>query len=70
MFSPVGRFREKNSRFFNDEYDKTDHNSEQPKAFDENGNKLYDNRDAYDEVLKDKGLKLLYDVLIDTMQQA
>ena len=70
MFSPVGRFREKNSRFFNDEYDKTDHNSEQPKAFDENGNKLYDNYDAYNEVLKDKGLKLLYDVLIDTMQQA
>lgn len=70
MFSPVGRFSEKNSRFFNDEYDKTDHNSEQPKAFDENGNVLYDNSDAYNEVLKDKGLKLLYDVLIDTMQQA
>lgn len=70
MFSPVGRFREKNSRFFNDKYDKTDHNSEQPKAFDENGNVLYDNSDAYNEVLKDKGLKLLYDVLIDTMQQA
>lgn len=70
MFSPIGRFREKNSRFFNDEYDKTDHNSEQPKAFDEDGDKLYDNYDAYNEVLKDKGLKSLYDVLINTMQQA
>lgn len=70
MFSPIGRFREKNSRFFNDKYDKTDHNSEQPKAFDEDGDKLYDNYDAYNEVLKDKGLKSLYDVLINTMQQA
>ena len=67
MFSPVGRFREKDSRFFNDEYDKTDHNSEQPKAFDENGEKMYDNSDAYNKVTNDDKMRRLYRVLIDTM---
>lgn len=70
MFSPVGRFREKDSRFFNDEYDKTDHNSEQPKAFDENGEKMYDNSDAYNKVMNDDKMRRLYRVLIDTMQEA
>lgn len=70
MFSPVGRFREKDSILFNDEYDKTDHNSEQPKAFDENGEKMYDNSDAYNKVMNDDKMRRLYRVLIDTMQEA
>lgn len=62
---PIGRFAEKyNPRFFNTQYDHTDHNSEQPMKY------YYDNSEAWSKVEKDKNLHSLYNSLIEMMQQS
>lgn len=68
---PKGRFAEKNNpKYFNQDYDRSDTNSEQPKAFDDKGNKLYDNSEAYDKLVNDRKLYGLYRVLIDKMKSS
>lgn len=62
---PIGRFAEKyNPRFFNTQYDHTDHNSEQPMKY------YYDNSEAWSKIEKDKNLHSLYNSLIEMMQQS
>lgn len=68
---PKGRFTQKNNlRFFNNQYDITDNNSEQPKAYDDQGNRLYYNEDSYDECMKDPNMKYLYDTIVQIMKEA
>ena len=68
---PKGRFAEKHNRkYFNQNYNKADTNSEQPKAFDDKGNKLYDNSEAYNKLVNDRKLYNLYDILIDKMKSS
>lgn len=68
---PKGRFTQKrNLQYFNQNYDQTDTNSEQPKAFDGNGKLLYDNKAAYYECMKNPVLRALYEELIYSMKQA
>lgn len=62
---PIGRFAEKHDPlFFNDQYNHTDHNSEQPMK------QFYDNSEAWSKVEKDRNLHKLYNSLIEMMQQS
>ena len=73
-YIPRGRFATKSDKwhnpvkYYNDLYDRNALIAEQPKRFDNNGDILYDNSEAFDKI---KGeTKQLYDDLIDVMKQA
>lgn len=73
-YIPRGRFATKSDKwhnpvkYYNDSYDRNALIAEQPKRFDNNGDILYDNSEAFGKI---KGeTKQLYDDLIDVMKQA
>jgi hypothetical protein len=72
MQVPNGRFAKKSDawgEYYNEYYNETDLNAEQPKRFDDHGNDLYINRNFY-KINKDRNLRALYDELISVMQYA
>lgn len=57
------------SELFNKNYDINNSEKLQPKRFDENGKKLYDNTQNFNKVMKSKSLKNLYDVSVNTIHE-
>ena len=71
-YIPRGRFATKSDKwhnpvkYYNDSYDRNALIAEQPKRFDDNGDILYDNSEAFGKI--EGETKQLYDDLIDVMK--
>ena len=65
----VDMFSTEEGDFINDAFDPTNSSYEQPKAYDDSGNKLYKN-DKYDEIKNNPKLFKLYETFLDIMQEA
>ena len=70
-YVPTGRFvnkGNKNIQFYNPEFDSSLKEGEQPKAFDDNGNKLYDNSENFNRITNDSDLYDMYKLLTETVE--
>ena len=68
IFVGTSRFKDSTSSFTDRDYNPNEGIAEKPDRFYDGG--AYDNSEAYNEVVKDDNVKELYDLLIQTMQDA